>query len=126
MKEGAVDRACKTAGMNTFCAMKDTNGKYNVDDCEPMAEPNEYWPTRDESTLVCGTSSPNKCPQLYGVFSAMKGWGRGECGVMPDQFCAQRSGFVSGPGSDYSVGSKSAQYYGLCSVPRGWGMLYIM
>jgi len=52
------------------------------------------------------------------VFSAMKGWFNGECGVMPDGYCAWRSGFVSGPGSDYSVGSKSAQYYGLCSVRK--------
>ena len=49
----------------------------------------------------------------------MKGWSGGECGVTPNNFCKIGSGLVSGPGSDYSPGSKSAQYYGLCSVPKG-------
>merc|ERR1711962_1755857 len=37
---------------------------------------------------------------------------------MPERVCVERSGFVSGPGGNYSSGSKSAQYYGLCSKAR--------
>ena len=119
MKAGTVRDVCKTAGMNDVCLWKDINHRENVKGCVTMAEPKESFLGREVSTLVCGDSQVEKCQKLYGVFLEVQNWSYAPCGAMPERFCVARSGFVSGPGSDYSKESKSAQYYGLCSIQRG-------
>merc|ERR1719334_345123 len=101
--------------MNTVCHSK---SKYNADGCVPLAMHKDYFALNDVLSLACNTTQAVKCPELLGVFSANKGWSGGECGVVLNSINCNGKGLVSGPGSDYSSGSKSAQYYGLCSVPR--------
>merc|ERR1719228_1086972 len=118
MNAGTVRDVCKTAGMNDVCLRKDINHRENVKGCVTMAEPKEIFLMRAVSTLVCGDSQVEKCQKLYGVFLEVQNWSYAPCGAMPERFCVARSGFISGPGSDYSKESKSAQYYGLCSIQR--------
>jgi len=101
--------------MNTVCFHKDKSYFRNVYGCVTMAVSKEREPIQDVSYLACGNTDPKRCSEFHGVYLAMQ---KLVCGVMPYDFCASESGHVSGPGSDYSSGSKSAQYYGLCAIPR--------
>ena len=68
------------------------------------------------SDLLCNHTTASYCPALYGLFVATKGWNGGaECGVLEGRYCAIVSSYTSGPGSVYSVSTRSAQYYGLCA-----------
>jgi len=105
------DPVCVHTGPNNHSYM------YNVEGCV-HSDSAIGFPIKSISESLCGTKLPHTCPQLMGVFTDMKAWrdGKGVCGVMKDYWCAQRIGFVSGVGSDYSVGSYTAQYYGLCAI----------
>merc|ERR1712080_124677 len=120
MTEGSVSDTCGAIGMKPICWCNEighSSYHYNVEGCLHSAG-GYVSAINDVSTLLCGHTRINECPDLHGVFTAMKGHSVGECGVMPDRCCADRSGFVSGPGADYSVGSYTSQYYGICGVPR--------
>merc|ERR1712227_505986 len=113
MNGRAVKDACDSAGMTTVCYHFMIN---NVEGCVPMKNPKYHDSLMDISSLICNTLDGSKCSELHGVFSAESGGVN--IGVMPYSYSVSGSGFVSGPGTDYSVESKLAQYYALCSLPR--------
>jgi len=116
MKAGTVKDVCKAMGMNHVCLWKDINHRENVKGCVTMVESKESVLIHEISKRVCGDTDVTKCQKLYGVFTEVQNWSYAPCGAMPERHCVARSGFVSGPGSDYSKESTSAQYYGLCSI----------
>merc|ERR1711962_1278447 len=124
MVEGAVPSVCHTARMKPVCHHNEIGHpghveyKWNVEGCLHSAT-GRGWPIVDISDAICGLTRESDCESLHGVFRGMKGWNYGECGTMPDDSCAKRSGFVSGPGVDYTVGSMTAQYFALCGITKG-------
>ena len=101
MTEGAVADTCEAAGMRAVCA-GDSNCSWSSSRCEVV----------HFETIKCGNpmyglamkvcrniKTAEDCPRMDGLFSYMKGWKGGECGIFSGQnksYCAHGNSFTSG------------------------------
>ena len=114
LKDGSVSEVCSKLGLQPVCH---SSSSYKVDGCVLTAKKGSAM--GDLSETLCGQRDPRICPAMYGLFVSMKGWTHGaDCGVLEGSYCTNGNGYTSGPGGVYTASSKSAQYYGLCALPK--------
>ena len=104
MTEGAVADTCEAAGMRAVCA-GDSNCRYSSSRCEVVHFETKHcgYTMYGLAKKVCGeNTAAEDCPRMDGLFSYLKGWEGGECGLFSGQkmpkglYCVRGNSFTSG------------------------------
>jgi len=106
--EGSVTKACGKANKKPLCWGKSSS--FNVDGCVSTTK-GVYSMYSVAELLGCvgNITEIKKCKEMLGIFTAMKGYSGGTCGVTAKSYCTHGKS---------STSSSSSQYWAICGEPR--------
>ena len=110
LRFGSVAETCREVGMEAVCS-GNQHCKYSSSDCvvTPLST-KCYSPMHSLSRKICKGKHPRDCPALEGVFSHMKGFSGGECGVVNNTWCARGNAITA---------QNTGQYFAYCAEQKG-------